>query len=132
MFPFFLVVHDWSLLASFLPDSFMNTNVRESQEPGSCLTPSPGLLLAYINSVIINGTCSPDLFVRNDYTIIMINATDIQILESHTTSQPVKLSKNKCSTQSSLNKRVPPKLVDTNTLPNNVRFFYHRFHMTEV
>ena len=82
MFPFFLVVHDWSLLACFLPDSFMNTNVRESQEPRSCLTPSPGLLLAYINSVIINGTCSPDLFVRNDYTIIMINASDIQILDA--------------------------------------------------
>ena len=73
-----------------------------------------------------------ELFVGTDYTIIMINATDIQILYSHRTSQPVKLSKNKYSTQSSLNKRVPPKLVDTNTLPNNVRFFYHRFHMIEV
>ena len=30
-----------------------------------------------------------ELFVRNDYTIIMINATDIQISDSHTTSQPL-------------------------------------------
>ena len=52
------------------------------REQGSCFTPSPGLLLAYINSVIINGTCSPDLFVRNDYTIIMINVSDIQILDA--------------------------------------------------
>ena len=58
-----------------------------------------------------------ELFVGNDYTIIMINATDIQILDSHTTSQPVKLTKNKYSMQSSLNKTVLPKLVDTNTLP---------------
>ena len=30
-----------------------------------------------------------ELFVRNDYTIIMINATNIQISDSHTASQPV-------------------------------------------
>ena len=73
-----------------------------------------------------------ELFVGNDYTIIMINATDIQILDSHTTSQPVKLTKNKYSTQSSLNKRVLPKQVDKYTYKKKGNSFYHMFHMTEI